>query len=157
TVTIASPTLTETVITSPLIPGLELHLPANTVITGDDGRVVTQINITPIPLDRPPFPLPRVPVPIYFTIQPGGSYISVNSSSGAKGAWLVFPNGFHFPPGTEFDFWNYNAEGKGWFVYGQGRVSLDGGRVIPNPGVVLYEFTGAMVANPGLAPPTGSN
>jgi len=152
TVIIPSPTLTETVITSPLIPGLELHLPANTVITGDDGHVVTQINITPIPLDRPPFPLPRVPVPIYFTIQPGSSYIAVNSSSGPQGAQLFYPNAFHFPPGTEFNFWNYNADGKGWFVYGQGRVSLDGSQVVPNSGVVLYQFTGAMVSNPTNAP-----
>src|SRR5207244_2626560 len=55
TVTIPSPTLSETVVRSPLLPGLELHVPANTVITGYDGKVVSQINITPIPLDRPPF------------------------------------------------------------------------------------------------------
>jgi RHS repeat-associated protein len=155
TVTISSPTLSETVITTPLIPGLELHLPANTVITGDDGRIVTQINITPIPLDRPPFPLPKVPVPIYFTIQPGSSYISVNSPSGTEGARLFYPNGFHFAPGTQFNFWNYSADGAGWFVYGQGRVSPDGSQVVPNPGVYLYEFTGAMVSNPNNAPPTG--
>jgi RHS repeat-associated protein len=155
TVTISSPTLTETVITTPLLPGLELHIPANTVITGDNGRVVTQINITPIPLDRPPFPLPKVQVPIYFTIQPGSSYIKVMASEGPKGASLFYPNSFHYAPGTQFNFWNYDPDNKGWFVYGQGRVSADASKVIPNPGVVLYEFTGAMVANPGDAPPVG--
>jgi RHS repeat-associated protein len=155
TVTIPSPTLSETVIKSPLLPGLELHIPANTVIRGDDGRVVTQINITPIPLDRPPFPLPRVQVPIYFTIQPGSSYINVTASDGPKGASLVYPNSFGFRPGTQFNFWNYDPDKKGWFVYGQGRVSADASQVIPNPGVVLYEFTGAMVANPSAAPAQG--
>jgi RHS repeat-associated protein len=155
TVRIPSPTTAETVVTSPLLPGLELHLPANTVITGYDGKVITELNITPIPLDRPPFPLPNVPVPIYFTIQPGSSYISVSAPSGPKGARLFYPNAFHYPPGTQFNFWNYDADNKGWFVYGQGRVAADGSRVIPDPGVVLYEFTGAMVSNPNNAPPKG--
>jgi hypothetical protein len=70
-VKIPSPTATETVITTPLLPGLELRIPANTVITDYYGKPVTEISITPVPLDRPPFPLPKVQVPIYFTIQPG--------------------------------------------------------------------------------------
>src|SRR5579864_1924051 len=153
TTTIASPTLSEMVLRSPLLPGLELHIPAGTVITGYDGKVVTQINITPIPLDRPPFPLPKVQVPIYFTIQPGSSYLSVNNPSGPKGARLFYPNSFHYPPGTVYSFWNYDPDKKGWFIYGQGKVSADGSQVIPNPGVVIYEFTGAMVANGSIAPP----
>jgi RHS repeat-associated protein len=155
TVTIPSPTLTETVIKSPLLPGLELHIPANTVITGFDGKIITQINITPIPLDRPPFPLPNVPVPIYFTIQPGSSYIKAMTSGGAKGATLLYPNAFHFPTGTQFNFWNYDPDSRGWYVYGQGRVDVDGSQIVPNPGVAIYEFTGAMVANPSDAPPSG--
>lgn len=155
TVQIPSPTLTETVISSPLLPGLELHLPANAVITGDDGNVVTQINITPVPLDRPPFPLPNVPVPIYFTIQPGSSYINVLGAAGPKGARLFYPNMFHYPPATQFNFWNYDADSKGWFVYGQGHVSPDASQVIPDPDVVIYEFTGAMVSNPSNAPGIG--
>jgi hypothetical protein len=93
---------------------LELHIPANTVITGYDGKVVTKINITPIPLDRPPFPLPKVPVPIYFTIQPGSAYLAVNSTSGPKGARLFYPNTHNSAAGTMFAFWNYDPcpEGK---------------------------------------------
>jgi type II secretory pathway component GspD/PulD (secretin) len=38
---------------------------------------VTKISLTLIPLDRTPFPLPNnVYVPIYFTIQPGGSTLN---------------------------------------------------------------------------------
>ena len=41
---------------------------------------------------RPPFPLPRnVEVPIYFTIPPGGAYLST-PGPGPRGAWLVYPN-----------------------------------------------------------------
>jgi RHS repeat-associated protein len=154
---IPSPTTTETVITNPALPGLELHLPPNTVITDDEGKTVRQISITPIPLKQPPFPLPAgVKVPIYFTIQPGGAYIKVlHAGNGPKGARLIYPNTFNFKPGTLFNFWNYDAEVKGWFVYGSGKVSPDGVNVIPDPSVVLYQFTGAMVGSPGVAPPVG--
>jgi len=91
-VRIPSPTTTETVITTPLIPGLELRLPAGTVITDEDGRIVHEVSITPIPVDRPPFPLPAgVDVPIYFTIQPGGAYVAVTGTT-RRGARLIYPN-----------------------------------------------------------------
>ncbi len=91
-VTIPSPTTQETVVTTPLIPGLELHLPPRTVIKDEHGHRVTQLSITPIPVDRPPFPLPAgVEVPIYFTIQPGGAYVATYGS-GPKGARLYYPN-----------------------------------------------------------------
>jgi RHS repeat-associated protein len=153
---IPSPTTSETVISSPFLPGLELHLPANTVITDSRGKVVTEITITPIPLDRPPFPLPHVPVPVYFTIQPGAAYIKVANASGPEGARLFYPNAHGYPPGTPFQFWNYDAATpKGWFIYGKGKVSADRSQIIPDPGVEIYEFTGAMVSNPGNGPGDG--
>ena len=156
-VKIPSPTTAETVITSPLLPGLELHLPANTVIIDSQGNTVTEITITPVPLDRPPFPLPRIPVPIYFTIQPGAAYIKVLNTTGPHGARLFYPNAQAYAPGTPFQFWNYDASQKGWFIYGGGRVSADRSQIVPNPGVEIYEFTGAMVSNPGNGPPNGPN
>lgn len=157
-VTIPSPTTKETVITNPSLPGLELHLPANTVIQDANWKTVTQISITPIPVNQPPFPLPRgVNVPIYFTIQPGGAYIYVHNSSGPQGGWLVYPNSENAPPGTMLPFWNYDPDQKGWYIYGQGRVTADGKQIVPNPGVVIYQFSGAMVGGgkgfaPGTAP-----
>jgi RHS repeat-associated protein len=154
-VRVPSPTSTEAVITNPLLPGLELHLPAHTVITDRNGKPVRQISITPIPIDKPPFPLPAgVQVPIYFTIQPGGAYIKVANS--AAGARLIYPNGFNFRPGTEFEFWNYDADAKGWHIYGNGTVSPDARNVVPDPGVFIYEFTGAMVGVTGSASTIGS-
>jgi RHS repeat-associated protein len=154
-VKISSPTTTETVITNPRLPGLELHIPANTVITDYYGKPVTEISITPIPLDRPPFPLPAVQVPIYFTIQPGSAYIKIMNNNGVRGARLFYPNAYSFAPGTLYNFWNYAPDNRGWYIYGQGRVSPDGRQIIPNPGVEIYSFTGAMVASPGNAPATG--
>jgi RHS repeat-associated protein len=153
--TISSPTAGPTVITDPEIPGLQLRLPAGTVIRDATGKIVTSISITAIPVDQPPFPLPQVPVPTYFTIQPGGAYIEASGSQVSSGAQLVYPNFTHSPAGTRFNFWNYDATGKGWYIYGQGTVSPDATQVIPDPGVVIYEFSGAMVSLPSNEPSLG--
>ena len=145
TVQIASPTSGETVLTTPRIPGLELRIPPNKVIRDAAGRIVTQVSITPIPVDQPPFPLPNVPVPIYFTIQPGGAHLEDVAGTGAIGARLIYPNFTSSPPGARMDFWNYDSHDRGWYVYGQGSVSADGRQTIPDPGVAIYEFTGAMI------------
>jgi len=151
-VTIPSPTLTETVITTPLLPGLELRIPPGTVIRDSNGKTVSQLSITPVPLDRPPFPLPNsVDVPIYFTIQPGASYLEVSGSS-YGGARLIYPNTLGYLPGTKIRFWNYDADVKGWYIYGHGTALPDKRSIIPDPGVEVHEFTGAMVGNVGNVP-----
>jgi RHS repeat-associated protein len=171
---IPSPTLSETVITNPTMPGLEVHLPAKTTITDRNGRIVHEVSLTPVPLDKTPFPLPRgAHIPMFFTIQPGGAYISVGGSKPSankkssratswttddtKGARLIYANMHNNKPDTAFDFWNYDPEAKGWFIYGKGKVSADGRSIVPNPGVEFYEFTapnygGSNGRNP-IAPP----
>lgn len=156
-VTIPVPTTAETVVTTPLIPGLEFHIPAGTTITDIDGKVTNKVSITPIPILQPPFPLPAgVNVPVYFTIQPGGGSIWVSPNSGGRdGGWLVYPNSFHEPVGTRFDFWDYDAQQKGWYIYGHGGVSESGQNIIPDPDVVVYKLTGAMIASSSLGPSSG--
>jgi YD repeat-containing protein len=153
-ITIPSPTVKETVLTTPTMPGLELRLTAGTVITDETGKPVTKITITPIPTDRPPIPLPFVAVPTFFTIQPGGAYISV-TGKGPKGARLFYPNTEHKKAGVPYAFWNYSPDRNGWYVYGAGRVNRQGTQVVPDPGVVIYGFTGAMVGSGDAGPPTG--
>lgn len=149
-VTISSPTTTTVTVSNPKIPGLELRLPPQTVLRDMDGQTVHQLSITPIPTNQPPFPLPSgVNVPVYFTIQPGGSEII------PPRAQLIYPNFMNATPGTRIDFYNYDATEKGWYVYGRGTVTQDGRRIVPDAGVVLYELSGAMVANPNNAPPEG--
>ena len=58
-VTIPSPTTSEVVITTPHIPGLELHIPPGTVIYDEGKKPVTRLSITPIPVRPPAFPTPR--------------------------------------------------------------------------------------------------
>ena len=95
-VTITSPTTGEQVITNPLIPGLELRLPAGTVIRDLDGNTATQISITPVPTDRPPFPLPNgFHVPVFASIQPGGARLI------PPRARLIYPNYTTERPGTD--------------------------------------------------------
>jgi hypothetical protein len=124
TVKIPSPTTSEVVVTTPKISGLEVHIPPNAVIYDYDGDATNEINITPIPQDRPPFPLPKgVVTTALFTIQPGAGYIS-----GSQGVRLVYPNYTTNPllPGTRFNFWHYNPEYNGWYVYGLGTVTENG-------------------------------
>lgn len=146
-VNVTSPTTGETIITNPSIPGLELRLPAGTAIRDLDGQIVTQISITPVPTDRPPFPLPPgFNVPVFASIQPGGARII------PPRAQLIYPNYTNERPGARIDFWNYDPEGKGWYIYGQGTVSENGKQIIPDPGVVIYEFTGIMISSGGSPP-----
>lgn len=146
-------TTSEVVVTTPQIPGLEVRIPPHAWIRDEDGRPVTEITITPIPLDRPPFPLPAgVQVPLYFTVQPGGAYIYSRDGSGAR---LIYPNSLGKPAHQKFEFWDYDAERKGWYIYGLGTVTDDGRQVVPDPGVAIYEFSGAMVADPSDAPAQG--
>jgi RHS repeat-associated protein len=137
------------VLTTPYIPGLEVRIPKGTEITDEDGKPVTELGITPIPVDRPPFPLPQnVHVPIYFTVQPGGAYLK-------PFARIIYPNYDSEPEGTRISFFHYDPDEKDWFVYGQGKVMPGGKQIEPDPGVGIYEFTGAMIGTGGNPPGTG--
>ena len=153
--TIASPTPKDIVLTTPLIPGLEVHIPKGAVIKDHDGRVANELSITPIPLDQPPFPLPTgTDVPVYFTIQPGGGYLE-GDALWPVGARVVYPNYNGDRPGRRITFWHYDPADRGWHVYGLGAVSPDGRRIVPDDNVLLYEFAGAMFSNDPAPPPDG--
>jgi len=161
-VTIPSPTTRDLIITNPSVPGVELHIPAGTVIHDARGKVVTQIGITPIPNNQAPFPLKRgVTFPVYFTIQPAGSsFVTPGNTLSPKalrprGAQIYYENRYKAKPGAAFTFWNYDPAQRGWFVYGLGHVSSDGKMIVPDPNTQLWSFDGAMVALPPNAPPTG--
>jgi RHS repeat-associated protein len=155
-VNIPSPTTSDMVITTPSIPGLELHLPAGTVIHDARGKVVTRVGITAIPVKQPPFPLKRgVTFPVYFTIQPGGAtFTNVRGPQGAgpnarpKGAQIYYENHFKAAPNTQFEFWNYDPFQRGWYVYGHGHVTSDAKTVAPDQGTQIWSFDGAMLELP---------
>jgi len=143
----ASPSTSETVLTTPKIPGLEVRLPKGSVVRDAAGKVVTELGITPIPIDRPPFPLPKNGiVPVYFTVQPGGTFLFPD------GARVIYPNYTKLPPKTTVDFWNYDPEHRGWYVYGHGKVSNDARQVVPDAKTKIWAFHGAMFNTPSLPP-----
>jgi len=159
-VEIPSPTTEQVTITTDQLPGLKLILPKDSVIRDFDGNVLNTLSLTSVPVGRPPFPLPTgVSVPLYFSIQPGGGYLEIAGSryGNDAGAQLIYPNSYRAPAGTKFDFWDYDPEGRGWYVYGTGTVSADLTSIAPDPGVVIHRFTGAMVTTPSMAPPKGPN
>ncbi|MGX7826360.1 RHS repeat-associated core domain-containing protein [Actinokineospora sp. 24-640] len=144
---IDAPTAREVVLSTPAVPGLEVRLPAGTVVRDLDGNVVRELGITAIPLDRAPYPLPRNGiVPVYFTVQPGGAVVF------PEGASVVYPNYTGLPAGSEVDFWNYDPA-KGWHIYGKGRVDADGTRVVPDAGTRLWSLDGSMFNTPGNPKP----
>ncbi len=137
-VEIPSPTPREVVVRTPRIPGLELHLPPNAVIRDKDGRVVRHISITPFSKKRPIMPPPDgFEFPVFFTIQPGGAHIETRDGTGA---WLVYPNPTHLRSEKPVSFLSYDPRVKDWFVYGLGRVSKDGSRIVADPGTTFTEF-----------------
>lgn len=152
TITVSVPTTKDVAITTPFIPGLEVHIPSGAIVRDVDGQTANKISITPIPVDRPPFPLPSsVNVPVFFTVQPGGAQVI------PPRARVIYPNYAGAAPGSRVDFWNYDPAARGWYIYGKGSVTPDGKQVVPDPGVVIYEFTGFMIGSGGNPPGNGPN
>jgi RHS repeat-associated protein len=147
-VRIAAPTTQPLTLTTPSIPGLEIHVPAGSVVRDGSGKVAHELSLTAIPIDRPPFPLPPSKVPVYFTVQPGGGSVFPD------GVQVVYPNYTHEAPGTRMNFWAYDPDGPGWHVYGKGTVTPDAKQVVPDADTKVYRFTGAMTVVPGYNPPT---
>jgi RHS repeat-associated protein len=155
TLKISSPTTEEVIVTTPAIPGLEVHIPAGTVIRDLDGKIVTEINLTAIPIDQPPFPLPGLNIPVFFTVQPGGAWIQSVDVQAQKGAQIYYPNYHKSLPKSRASFYDYDPFARDWFIYGQGQTSDDGKHVVPDAGVAVYQFTGAMFDSSPPAPPGG--
>ncbi|MFJ2640412.1 RHS repeat-associated core domain-containing protein [Streptomyces sp. NPDC087511] len=147
TVSFDAPAKKDITLTTPQIPGLEVRIPKGSVVRDENGKAVTELGITAIPIDRPPFPLPRNSVvPVYFTVQPGGTTVF------PKGAQIVYPNYTHEAPGARVDFLDYDPKGKGWHVYGHGQVSPDGRQVVPDADTRVWAFHGAMFNIADLVP-----
>ncbi|MFD3519912.1 RHS repeat-associated core domain-containing protein [Streptomyces sp. NPDC058653] len=147
TVRFAAPAKADVVLKTPKIPGLEVRIPKGSVVRDENGKPVTELGITAIPIDRPPFPLPENGiVPVYFTVQPGGTYVF------PKGAQIVYPNYTREAPGTRVKFQDYDPKKKGWHVYGGGEVSADGRQVVPDKKTRVWAFHGAMFHTDDLIP-----
>ena len=153
---VKSPTKKEVVATTPLLPGLEVHIPPDSILRDVEGNSLTSITITPVPVDRGPFPGPvGVKFPMFFTLQLGGTKVEPANGTVSPGMKLVFPNYEKVPAGTRIVFWSYAADGVGWYTYGNGTVTADGKQIVPDPGVTINLFTCASIGTPDepVAPP----
>jgi RHS repeat-associated protein len=136
---ISSPTQQDTVISNPTMPGLSITLPAGTVVRDVDGKIVTEVSLTPIPADQPPYPMPYAGVPLHYTIQPGGATIqSVDGKP--KGAVVRYPNYTSFGPGTPVQLFDYDPKGRGWYVYAKAQVATNGSDITSDRDFLIYQF-----------------
>ena len=150
-ITLPSPTTREIVLTHPDMPGLELHIPAGTVLRDRKGHVLTHIAIVPTPVDHAPFPLPDNFL-MYFTIQPGDAVVQGLNPVAAAGIRVVYPNYGHAKSNTAGNFWAYNVR-QGWQIYGGGRVSADARHLMPDKGLTMVWAMGASAALTSANPP----
>lgn len=148
---ISSPLKQELRVGHPDIPGLELRIPADTVIRDRKGRLVTELAIVPTPVNRAPFPV-KENHPMAFTLEPGGAQVQGLTPAASGGIRVFYPNYDRKPAGTVADFWIYDPR-EGWRVYGQGTVSEDGKQFEPERGVALHQTMGGMYSVPNNDPP----
>jgi RHS repeat-associated protein len=146
------PTTREVVATNPVMPGLEVHIPAGVRLLTHHGTYLSTLTLTPIPVDRAPFPVPEG---TQFLFTPQGHGAEVQSVDGRQsvGIRITYPNLTRLPAGTGVTLWDHNAE-KGWYAYGKGTVTKDGKQIVPNAGVGLQRLNCIGIALDGPPPPT---
>jgi YD repeat-containing protein len=114
-----------TVVNNPRVEGLAMTVPAGANLRNRDGSPVSRVSITPLDPDRTPAPLPsNVATPVVYTSQPGGAQTDVPTP-------VVYPNLAGANPGTRVELYAFNHDTVKWYVYGFGRVSVDGRSIVP--------------------------
>jgi len=152
---IPSPTTKEVVVSSPLIPGLEMRIPAGVRLRTRSGELLTSMSLTAVPADRTPLPVPPG-TQFFFTPQAHEAQIETVDGSKSIGIRIIYPNVTGLPAGSPVTLFDYDAM-KGWYPYGEGTVTSDGKQVVPDPEVGLqklnctYHMTGP--GAPAVAPP----
>ncbi|MEW6131397.1 MAG: RHS repeat-associated core domain-containing protein [Acidobacteriota bacterium] len=115
----------DTVVTTPRVAGVSMTIPAGANLRNRDGSPVARVSITPVPIDRTPAPLPpNVFIPLVFTSQPGSAIADVAMP-------VIYPNLTGLEPGTQTPLYAFNHDTVNWYIYGYGRVSLDGKTIVP--------------------------
>ena len=149
---IRSPLAKDTVVTHPAMPGLEVTIPAGTIVRDRKGKLVTEIALVPTPVNRAPFPVTEN-FPMYFTFEPGGAVIQGLDPKAANGIRVSYPNYDGNPKSTQSRFWAYDP-GKGWQVYGKGSLTADNSRFVAQNGIALHRMTGGAYTVNDDDPPT---
>ena len=147
-VSFSSPTTAEVVIKSRSVPGVELRIPAGTIVRDSDGDLVTKLGITGYPAGRTPFPLPpHFDEAANFTIQPG-TLCFLRADGTAGSVQVRYPNTRHELPRARATFFRYDVAQLGWTPYGIGTVGADGKQVVPDGATVLHDLDGECPPKP---------
>lgn len=148
---------------TPRVPGLEVYVPAGARLRYPHGRSLRNLTITPIPVDRTPFPLPPGATRdgFAFTLQLHGAKVEDAQGNLMPGLRVVFPNAIGAPAGTRLPLWNYEPKANGWYIYGYGTVTKDKKQVIPDAGTDLqsmhcFVYIGNTESVPQEGSPAGS-
>lgn len=132
-------------VTNTKVPNLAMTIPAGTRIVGRNGAAITRASLTPVPIDRVPAPLPatfqispgntiNIATQLVYTSQPGSAVISNGVVP------VTYPNLGGAAPGTSVPLFKYDHDNLNWVKYGDGTVSSDGKKIVPNAGVGLTDF-----------------
>jgi RHS repeat-associated protein len=134
------PTPNEIVATSPRIPGLEIHVPANVILQTSAGPL-RSLTLTQIPPDRSPIPIPPGGTFVFTPQAHGAAVIQPDGTPSPVGVRMILLNHDGLPAGTRLALWSYDAWKGGWYEYGYGAVSADGRQIVPDPGVEMKRVT----------------
>jgi RHS repeat-associated protein len=135
-------------VTSARVPGLKMTIPQGVSLRILDGNGqaianVTQVSITPVPIDRTPAPLPgNTGTSLVYTSQPGNSCIwnaaanpqqcfPTNITNGPQ-IPVTYPNLGGASPSTQVPLYAFDHGTVSWYQYGTGTVSADGKLIEPN-------------------------
>lgn len=94
---------------------LSLAAPAGTVITVHGAPLVGPVNvqITPVPMEEVPMPLPgALAASSFVTIQPGAA--AFDPPGAAQGLDVTLPNDAGFPVGMMVDIWSFDHDDGAW-------------------------------------------
>jgi hypothetical protein len=92
------PTRKAVVATTPRIPGLEVHIPEGVILRTHHGHALTSLSLTPVPVDRPPFPLPEG-TQMFFTPQVHGAKVESVKGDESAGVRIHDLEGYCPRPG----------------------------------------------------------
>jgi uncharacterized protein (TIGR03437 family) len=116
----------DTMVTTPMAPGVMMMIPANARLRMRDGTPVTRVSLTPVEIDRTPAPLPpELGASMVFTSQPGGAISDIPIP-------VIYPNKGGANPGTKAPLWYFNHDTVKWERYGTATVSKDGRHLVPD-------------------------
>lgn len=154
TVKLSYPLDQDVVVTHPNLPNLEVRLPAGTVVRDREGKLVTEVGITPVPSGRVPFPMVRgYAFNGYYVLQPGGARLEVPDGKAAR---VIYPNWLKAPPNTLYLLTEYQPRlgYEGWVGIAEAWVDPQGRQIVPAPNAAgITAFNGAGITT-GPSPPS---